>query len=201
MGRERECEASFGDESGRVVAHIDADNIVLRGDFSAKVPLASLKSLSVNGEQLLGSTERGALTLLLGEKEARAWLLRIKDPPSLSSKLGIEAGSPVHVAEDHPVPIAVLKEAGARLVSPEDAKLIFLVVESQAHLEALGRLAAARPPSAQIWVLRLRGKHASIKEAPIMECMRRHGMAPSKTAAWSDRYAADRYGTARKERS
>jgi len=87
MGRERECEAIFGDERGWVVAHLDADKIVLRGDFSAKVPLSELRSLRTDGEQLLGSTQRGALALLLGRKEAKTWLSRINDPPSLPSKL------------------------------------------------------------------------------------------------------------------
>jgi len=95
----------------------------------------------------------------------------------------------------------MLKEAGARLVSLDDAKLIFVVVESQEDLETLGRLAATRPQSAHIWVLRRKGKHASIKEAPVTDRMRLHGMAPSKTAAWSDSYAADRYGVSRKIRS
>ena len=67
-------------------------------------------------------------------------------------------------------------------------------------LSNLDRLASHFPPSAHLWVLRHKGKDAEVKESDIMAILGKHGRAPSKTAAWSAVYTADRYGLARERR-
>ena len=56
------------------------------------------------------------------------------------------------------------------------------------------------PRGIHLWVLRQRGVNAGVKEGDIMAPLRAHGLAPSKAAAWSEFYAADRCGRARGDR-
>lgn len=198
MGREKLCNASLGDEHGEVRAMLETNEIVLRDGIAAKLPLSTLRSMRVREDRFEAHTNRGLLSLALGATEAAAWLARINDPPSLPRKLGVERGTPVHVVDDHPEPRGVLSAAGASFVALEQATLVFVVVESETQLAALARLAAMRPASAHLWVLRPKGKHAAIKESVIIASLKAQGLAPSKTAAWSDAYAADRYGVARR---
>ena len=61
------------------------------------------------------------------------------------------------------------------------------------YLKLLDGLVRYLPEGAQIWVLRTKGSRAMVKESEIMALLRSRRFAPSKTAAWSELYSADRY--------
>lgn len=176
---------------------LESDVIQLRGDVHANVGVAGLEQLRAEGGSLLAIANGEPLALELGQKEAQLWVRKIQNPPTLADKLGLAAGLPVHVHGQHDEILRVLKSAGVQLVPLADAALVFLMVDTPASLQALQSLAHARPSSAQIWILRAKGKGASVREADIMAAAKAVGLSPSKTSAWSDSYSADRYGARR----
>ncbi len=197
MGREASCHAELGDLAGQVHAWLESDAVILRGGIVGRFRLDGLKDMRVDGDVFKATTERGPMCLHLGAAEAAKWLDRIRHPRSLGQKLGLEPGVPVHLAGTHPEVLAMLHALGADMAPLDRARLIFVAVEAQDDLQALDALASSLPDSVHLWVLRLKGKAATVKESEIMARLRTHGLAPSKTAAWSDRFAADRYGWAR----
>ena len=197
MGREAQCHAALGDLAGETHAWLESDAVILRGDIAGRFRLADLRDIRVDADVFEASTERGPLRLHLGAAEAARWLDRIAHPRSLGQKLGLGPGVSVHVAGAHPEILAMLGALGADMAPLDRARLVFVAVEAQEDLQALDTLASGLPDPTQLWVLRVKGKAATVKESEIMARLRAHGWAPSKTAAWSDRFAADRYGRAR----
>lgn len=142
---------------------------------------------------LEAETPQGHLRLSLGLTEARKWLDRISNPPSLAKKLGVLRGIPVHVVGTPPEITAQLVEMGADRVEQAEAKLAFIAILTHEDLKLLDGLVRYLPEGAQIWVLRTKGSRAMVKESEIMALLRSRRFAPSKTAAWSELYSADRY--------
>jgi|APEBP8051073058_1049385.scaffolds.fasta_scaffold00015_230 hypothetical protein len=197
MGREAECYGELGQEAGEVSAMLESREIRLRGAFKAILHYDDLRKLTVRDNALQALTPRGQLRLHLGEVEAGKWLDRIESPPSLAKKLGINPGTRVHLVSSPLEVRDVLSDAGAEMVSLSDAELAFIVVVSLEDLRAMKELASTLPQGIYLWVLRQKGKKVEVKESEIMATLRTQGFAPSKTAAWSDVYSADRYGQAR----
>lgn len=197
MGREALCYGELGEEAGEVRALLESHELKLRGDIKATLAFTELQGAKVRGDALEAQTPRGLLRLHLGKIEARKWLDRIEHPPTLAQKLGIGPGTPVHVVSMPPEGAEVLAQAGAVIGDFAGAKLVFVAIASQDDLRALDHLARKLLSDAQLWVLRQKGKGAVVKEVEIMGVLRAQGLAPSKTAAWSEEYAADRYGRAR----
>lgn len=197
MGRVVMCYGSLGPDKGEVQAMLEGHCILLKGDFKAKLIFGELQDLRVRSDSLTANTRQGPLSLTLGEKEAALWLKKIKHPPSLVDKLGVSEGSAVHLQQTHAELKRVLDPVAPNYVPLAQAQLTFIVVETAKDLTALNALAKALPERCQIWVLRRKGATAEVKEKEIMALAKTAGLAPSKTSAWSDIYAADRYGRAR----
>ena len=200
MGGEALCQAELGLEAGEVLALLESHEVRLRGTIKATLSFGDLRKLRVNGEVLEAQTPQGPLRLHLGAAEARKWLSRIECPPTLAQKLGVLADAPVHLVGSPPGVASVLEGAGARMVALADAQFIFIAIATPDDLRTLDRLVPTLPQGIHLWVLRQKGKTAGVKEGDIMAALRAHGLAPSKTAAWSEFYAADRYGRARDRR-
>lgn len=193
MGREALCNGQLGRESGGVLAQLESHELRIRGDFNATLSFSDLRFARVEGEILEAETPQGHLRLSLGLTEARKWLDRISNPPSLAKKLGVLRGIPVHVVGTPPEITAQLVEMGADRVEQAEAKLAFIAILKHEDLKLLDGLVRYLPEGAQIWVLRTKGSRAMVKESEIMALLRSRRFAPSKTAAWSELYSADRY--------
>ncbi|GAA0750576.1 hypothetical protein LRH25_19990 [Ideonella azotifigens] len=197
MGRVVLCYGSLGPDKGEVQAMLEGHAILLKGDFKAKLAVAELQDLRTQEDLLVAHTRQGPLALALGEKEAALWLKKILHPPSLADKLGVSEGLAVHLQQAHAELKRVLDPVAPNYVPLAQAQLAFIVVDTAQDLTALKALAKAKPEGCQLWVLRRKGAAAEVKESEIMALTRAAGLAPSKTSAWSDTYAADRYGRAR----
>lgn len=193
MGREASCDGQLGQESGQVLAQLESHELRLRGAFKAALNFSDLQFARVEGEVLLAETPRGQLRLSLGWMEAKRWLERILNPPSLAKKLGLFRGIPVHVAGASAEITACLTEAGADTVKLDEAKLAFIAILTHQDLELLDGLVRHLPEAAHIWVLRTKGARAMVHERDIMAFLRSRRFTPSKTAGWSELYSADRY--------
>ena len=197
MGREASCNGQLGQESGGVLAQLESHELRLRGAFKATLSFSDLQFVRVEGEVLRAETPQGDLRLPLGRMEAEKWLEHILNPPSLAKKLGLFRGIPVHIVGASAEIAACLADAdadaGADTVKLAEAKLAFIAVLTHQDLEPLDGLVRNLPEAAHIWVLRVKGAHAMVKESEIMAFLRSRRLAPSKTAAWSELYSADRF--------
>jgi len=197
VGREALCQGQLGGESGEVIAHLEANEIRIRGAFNANLRLADLSLVRMEGEALKAESPHGLLFLSLGSREGRKWLDSIANPPALEKKLGLGSGVPVHVVDNSPVVMDALTPTATAMVDLENANLVFITVVSRDDLQMLDGVARKLPKDSHLWVLRKKGKVVPIKESEIMACLRSHGLAPTKTAAWSELYSADRYSRSR----
>src|SRR5262249_43539066 len=91
MGREATCRARWGGRSGEGRALLEADELVFRGAFRVKVPLAAITRVAAKAGALALSWPGGTLTLALGAS-ADAWADAIANPRSLVDKLGVKPG-------------------------------------------------------------------------------------------------------------
>jgi hypothetical protein len=135
----------------------------------------------------------GTLTLALGAA-AEQWARKIASPPTLGKKLGIAPGQRVSVVgRADPAFEAELGRLGAELVSPRSkADLVFLRAEAPSDLAGLAALRRRIEPAGAIWVVRTKGKDASVKEAEVRQAARAAGLVDVKVAAVSDTLTADK---------
>ena len=93
MGREARCAASWGTRSGEVTALLESTELIVRGAFRARAPLASLTSVQVTGDTLRFRAGDEDVALVLGAA-AQRWAAALTKPrPTLAARLGITAPS------------------------------------------------------------------------------------------------------------
>ncbi len=202
MGREASCEARFDAASGtqrsRGKALLETTLLLFRGDFRVAVPFADMTKVSADASQLTVAWTGGTLRLALGAQAAR-WADKIRNPPSRLDKLGVKTGMAVALVaprgdEDLDELGAEVEARGASIAKKSsDADLVFAVVDTQAHLKALAKLAAGLRPDAGLWVVRRKGKDAVVGEADIRSAARAAGLVDVKVAAFSETRTADKF--------
>lgn len=186
MGREARCAASWGARSGEVTALLESTELIVRGAFRARAPLASLRDVRADGDTLRFRAGDEDVALRLGRAAARWAAALAKPPPSLAAKLGITAATRVLVAgplDDDALAAAVA--AGTRS-GAHDPDLIVARVDdadtlariAQEHREALDR----RVP---LWVVYVKGKHGPLGERAVRTLLRERGLTDLKVASVS----------------
>jgi hypothetical protein len=110
-------------------------------------------------------------------------------------KLGVRPGDRVVVLGiDDPEFMAALR-ARAKDVSTRRRKrcdLVFVAAESHQDLERLRDLRGDIKPDGAIWVVRRKGKQATLKEVQVIEAGRAARMVDNKIASFSDTHGAMR---------
>lgn len=191
MGREAVCICRWGGERAEVKALLETHELIVRGELKRKVPLADLKGVRVDGDDLVFKVGREAVTLALGAKEALSWAKKIATPPpSLKEKLGLKGDAKAFVIG--PVKDATLADAikGATTKTPAKAALAVAVVETE---NELARALRSCPAGAPIWIVHRKGKGATFGETPIRAAMRAKGFIDTKVSAVSTAFSATRY--------
>jgi len=118
----------------------------------------------------------------------------VSDRPLLD-KLGVRPGMRLAIfdLEDPSFGASLVeRKASIQTVAPADLDLAFLMVHEPADL---GRLVELRPlirPNGAIWVLRVKGPAATVRELDVIEAGQRHGLVDNKIASFSDTLAAMR---------
>jgi hypothetical protein len=202
MGTEAICEVAV-DGQAPILAklHLDSrclDVVPMAGASSRKVamPLSELGSISVSNGVLHLLWRDQAWRLHLGPAADR-WRQKIADPPSLSRKLGIQPDSVLAWRVRSAELLDFFEQRGRAPGDRASATLWFAEISAQSDLDdVVGWLTSERGlfrPAAQLWVLRRKGKEAPVKESDILRTLAELGMRPSKTAAWSETFTADRF--------
>lgn len=196
MGLETKCQIDLGQGAFAGTAHLDSENLTIRGAGKISVPLKSVVRAEVGrGGRLEVKHAHGLLRLELGDRAtAEKWMLKIRYPRSLIDKLGVKADSRVVVlGVDDPVFATELQQRLGR--KPEgraasDLDLIFYAADSARELERLGELRRALQPAGAIWVVSLKGRQATIRDVDVIKAARAAGLVDNKVCGFSATHTA-----------
>ncbi len=196
MGREVMCRAAFrpksGDaQSGQGKALLETSEIVFRGDFRVKIPLKGITKMDAAGGKLRVSFAGGDAVFDLG-LAAEKWREKILNPPSLMDKLGVKAGSRVHVAGVKDA--AFLRELKSRkpVTATKDCDVLFYPAELHSALKKLASLGKQLAPTGAIWVIYPKGRK-EITELGVINAGRAAGYVDVKVARISDTHTGTKF--------
>ena len=92
MGREATCTCVWNGKKSIVKALIEPPELILRGELKRRVPIATMKSVKAERDQLCFTVEGDPVALSLGSDIAVKWAdALLKPPPTLARKLGHHA--------------------------------------------------------------------------------------------------------------
>lgn len=192
MGREKECVATWNGERSAGRALLESTEVLFRGTFRVKLPLATLTAASARGGVLRLEGPAGTLALALGD-EAAAWLERIRHPKSVIDKLGVK---PAHSVSVLAVPDdGFRRDLAARAASVSEGRakkgsdLVFLGAATKAALAKLKTLRAAIAPDGAVWVVWPKGRPA-LREDDVRAAAKAAGLVDVKVVAFSATHSA-----------
>jgi hypothetical protein len=190
MGSEATCRAELGGKAGSGTALLETDEVIFRGDFRAKVPLKSLKKVTVDGAWLVLESKDDVLRLELGSR-AEAWAKRIRSPPTLLDKLGIAATTKLALLGTFDD--AFQSELASRGTNPGadagSADVLLLLAETPKALAKLAGLRKKVRSEAAVWVVFRKGK-SEPGEADVLAAGRAAGFKDVKVARFSETHTA-----------
>lgn len=207
MGLETRCHVVVDGADGRrddadAKVELEGEGLIVRGPARARVPRASITSLSIEGDTLVVTHAAGVLRLTLGDAAAK-WMQKIQEgPKSRAHKLGAKPGMRAMLIEvNDPTIGRELVEAGVTLldehVAGRDAPLDLVLVEVQRG-EDLARITelAVTLGTAALWVVHPNGT-PEVGDVAIFAVAKRAGLVATKVMAFSAGMSAERLSVAK----
>ena len=195
MGRQLETTVSVAGVTRRAVSvHLDSQALQISGRPRIAVAFGEISRVEVDGGSLTLATPRGLLVIQAGE-QAEAWAAKIRTPPTRAKKLGLRAGARVTISGlEDPALNAELESAGARLVAAQaDLDLIFFGVAEPKELTRLPALVQKLAPDGALWIVRSKGRAASVSEQAVRTAARAAGLVDVKVVSFSATRSADKF--------
>jgi hypothetical protein len=195
MGREATCTCIWNGKMGTVEALIEPPELIVRGELRHRIPIAKMKAIKAERDQLRFTIEGELVCLLLGSATAAKWAeTLLKPPPSLAQKLGISADTIVWMVG--PIDDAALETAlaEAKSVSRRSGSLIIARIDTPGDLQAAlmratDRLRAGTP----IWFIYRKGRGHPLNENVVRSTALATGIVDTKVAAVSAEFSALRF--------
>jgi hypothetical protein len=197
MGREAICRATFrkprsapASSAGRAL--LETNELVFRGEFRAKAPLASLTSVIAKGGTLTLRWREGTLVLELGPA-APKWADAIRNPRSVIQKLGVRSEQKVVALGSFDA--SFLADLAAASGAPVGRRAsrgcdhVFLALATAASQGRLGSLREAIRPAGGIWVIYPKGRR-DLSEDTVRAVAKRAGLIDIKVVRFSDTHGA-----------
>jgi hypothetical protein len=188
MGSEARCTARHAGRVSEGKAHLDAEEIVFRGDFRLVVPFKSVTAAGAEGGRLILRWNGEEAELELGAAAAK-WAEKIRNPKAVIDKLGVKRGCRVaFFGEPDP---EFRGELCARAAPLAPVDVLFLYAERREELERLVKLEAHLKPDGAIWVIRPRGRQ-EITEADVIQAGKAAGLVDVKVVRFSETHTAEK---------
>ncbi|MEP7381742.1 MAG: DUF3052 domain-containing protein [Gemmatimonadota bacterium] len=204
MGSESPCTLERDRRTAPGTALLESDHLLFRaGDERVKVMLADVTRADAREDALLIETSSATLTLRLPAGTAGKWLAKIRNPRNLLDKLGVKEGMKVVVLSVRDPDFLSQLEGRIGAFSTRTtrhADLVFFGVETLKGLDRLGALRDTLVPNGAIWVVRRKGKEASLRDIDVFAAARRAGLVDNKVAAFSITHTAERLVILRSDR-
>ncbi|KAA6459223.1 DUF3052 family protein [Acidobacteria bacterium AB60] len=195
MGREAECACDWNGKQVEVRALIEPPDLILRGGFRQRLPLAELENVSADGDQLRFRYRGETVALVLGTAMVARWLKSLTaPPPTLAKKMGISAKTAIRIfgSMDDPALTEAVSAAASTSARPPD--LILARVNIPAELESALECAAEQiEAGVPIWFIYPKGKGSALGENQIRAKALAAGMVDTKVAAVSATLTALRF--------
>jgi hypothetical protein len=205
MGQEARCLARIGERVVEVKALLESDELILRGEHRARLPFAGLDSVEVTDGRLTLHQNGEPIVLELGPSAER-WAAKIRNPPTLLDKLGVNDGQQVAAigltdldllaklrarttVTEHP---AVASGAPTAEILGTELDLIFVQVASTDDLGALAALRESIVQNGAVWVIHPKGR-ADLKDVDVMAAGKAAGLVDNKVARVSATLSALRF--------
>jgi hypothetical protein len=192
MGRELLCTVRSGGKTASGKALLETNEIVFRGDFRLKIPLASLKSVSAHDGELHLRWPEGTAIFEIGE-HAEKWAQKILHPKSTTEKLGIKPGLTVSLIGDFENGfVEDLKNAAERFSQSKAIKnsdLIFFAAVRETELGRATKLAASLSSAGALWIVYPKGRQ-EIAERQVLEAGKMAGLVDVKVVSFSATHTA-----------
>jgi hypothetical protein len=196
VGYDAPCTLTFDGKTFRGTAVLEQNDLRFRGDARLMIPLKGIQSVTAEDGRLLVTFGGRRATFELGEPAAK-WADRIANPPSRLQKLGLKKGMRIAVIDvDDDALVEESESCGATIArgargAPLD--IIFFGARSAADLERLAGLSSRIKPDGAIWLIRAKGREATIRESESMAAGKRAGLVDVKVVSFSDTHSAEKY--------
>jgi len=192
VGSEQLCTVRAEGRTSKGKALLETSEIIFRGDFRLKIPLASLQSTVAKDGELRLKWEGGSAIFELGETAAK-WADKILHPKSTAEKLGIKPGLTVSVRDIRDADFIRDVRASAKAFSNtkllQASDLIFMGASESADLGEVGDLLPSLAKSGALWIVYPKGKR-DIKEVQVIEAGRATGLVDVKVVKFSETHTA-----------
>jgi hypothetical protein len=195
VGNELKCRVRFGKKESDGKALLETSEIIFRGDFRLKIPLAKIQSAKAAGGELELRTAEGVAVFELGEDTAAKWRDKILHPKTRMGKLGINSGAKIETLgfsnkdrEFLEELKACTKEVGEGPVKA-DTQWIFLKAEAKKELQQLSKIGKGMRGAAAMWVVYPKGRQ-EITEGDVLAAGRAAGLKDVKVVGFSATHTA-----------
>jgi len=192
VGSEQLCTVRTEGKTSKGKVLLETSEIIFRGDFRLKIPLASLQSTVAKDGELRLKWEGGSAIFELGETAAK-WADKILHPKSTTEKLGLKPGLTVSVRDIRDADFIRDVRASAKAFSNtkllQASDLIFMGASELADLGEVGDLLPSLAKSGALWIVYPKGKR-DIKEVQVIEAGRAAGLVDVKVVKFSETHTA-----------
>jgi hypothetical protein len=187
VGLEAQCEGQWGRHAGQGLLKFEETEVVFRGDFRVKIPVAAIKSVTAQKGRLVVAFGSERASFLLGPSAGK-WVAKLTTPRSRLDKLGVKPGSRVAVlGVPDPAFLDELRGRGAVVSgrAPKDADLVFVGMSRPSDLPKLERLRLSIKKNGAIWVIWPKGVRG-FREDDIRAAGPQVGLVDVKVVSFSE---------------
>lgn len=192
MGHEAACKVTFGKQQSEGKALLETSEILFRGEFRLKIPLATIKSAKAADGELRLETADGLAVFHLGTA-AQKWCDKILHPKSRIEKLGVKPGAKVSLLGGFDAEflkdVATLTKSVSKDKVVADSEWIFFAADSKEDLSALSKLSKSMKGAAALWIVYPKGQK-QITELDVLAAGRKAGLTDVKVVGFSATHTA-----------
>lgn len=202
MGNEAVCPVQVDAMRGEAKVLLETDELVLRSPFRLTIPFAAMKKIEADDEKLRFRWESREVSVELG-RDARKWAERIRNPKSLTDKLGMKAGQRISIQGRFDAKfIEQLQEQGADISNRmrRDSDLVLVAIDHRDDLDQLVGMRENLAPHGALWVVRPKGSDA-ISESEVMAAGKSAGLVDVKVVRFSPTHTAEKFVIRVKDRT
>jgi hypothetical protein len=192
MGNEAICKVRFGKQESEGKALLETNEVLFRGEFRLKIPLATIKSVKAANGELRVQTAEGLAIFYLGAA-AEKWCDKILHPKSRIEKLGVKPEAKVSLLGDFDAEF--LSELGGLTNSvskgkiASDSEWIFFAVAWKSNLSALSKISKSMAGATALWIVYPKGQK-QITENDVLAAGRKAALKDIKVVGFSPTHTA-----------
>jgi hypothetical protein len=192
VGSEVKCTVRFGKQASAGKALLETSEVLFRGDFRLKIPIASIKSVkAVDGELRLQTAD--GLTVFEIGAAAEKWREKILHPKTRIEKIGVKPGEKISLLGSFEAGFLAELTALAGSVTKgkvaADSNTIFFAADSLKELSSVAKIAKSLKGAMALWIVYPKGQK-SITENDVIAAGRKAGLKDVKVVGFSSTHTA-----------